>query len=194
MCDDIQVNIGVVGSSGRSTDDSNLFNKDHMTFMKNTIMDYINNLITNEGVLLKNILLISGGSAWADHTVVQLYLENKVKRIQLFIPAFYRSETLSYHYNFEGTKLNKLHKTFSEICGIDSLKEIDQAIKKGALIHKGTNFTQRNTMIANKSEHLLAFTFNDGNTPSRGGTYDTWNKSTIDNKFHISLNLMKIND
>jgi hypothetical protein len=134
---------------------------------------------------------VSGGSAWADHLAVRLYNESVIEKLILYIPSTFRTEEKMFNTNYDGARLNQLHKKFSEVCNIDSLNEIALAVKKGGQVVKGDNFHHRNTMIAKKCTHLVAFTFGI-DEPKKGGTYDTWVKTTQHNfKTHFSLATVK---
>ena len=139
---------------------------------------------------LKDITLISGGAAWADHVAVRLYLEGFVSKLILHLPCEWSNEAQYYDngdYDWgtnPGRTSNYYHSKFSQIIGINSLDEIDQAIKKGAeiCIHKG--FHERNNYVA-KCNCLIGFTWSNVS----GGTLDTWNKCSSQ-KYHIDLSIL----
>ena len=85
-----------------------------------------------------------------------------------------------------GQSSNELHKQFSDKIGEDSLGHIEAAITLGAKCNIHDGFQKRNTEVA-KSNYLLAFTWDEGSEPKKGGTVDTW-KKCFGKKIHICLN------
>jgi len=170
--------LAIIGTSGRNE----TLNPTHYEHMWDKAKEYIQSTFPNQ----TNLHVISGGSSWADHIAVRLYNEGVVDKLILYIPSTFRTEEELFNDNYDGKRLNQLHKLFSDECKINSLGEIASAIKKGAHVVKGNNFHHRNTMIANKSTHLIAFTFGL-NSPKKGGTNDTWTKTMHANKIHYSL-------
>ena len=119
-----------------------------------------------------------------------LYLAGKVPALTLHLPANWRSvdwpgyEETSANNN-PGKTANKLHRQFSKKLGSNTLASINNAFKRGAKCHVHNGFKLRNSAVAN-SEYLLAFTWNKGDVPKKGGTHDTWTKCS-GRKVHISL-------
>lgn len=135
------------------------------------------------------ISLVSGGAAWSDHVAVQLFLEGYVKKLTLHLPCEFKDgkyfETWDNWQN-PGKSANTYHTRFSDKLKRNTLEEIQKAIDLGAtvVVHKG--FYARNSKVA-LSSYLIAFSWSEGNTPTDGGTLDTWNKSKSKNKRHVSL-------
>jgi len=104
----------------------------------------------------------SGGAAWSDHLCVRAFLDGYLDALTLFLPAEFANRRFianpSVQFN-PGRTLNNYHGSFSEICGIDSLGEIAEAIKRGARIEVHHGFQRRNLEVANACTHMLAFTF-----------------------------------
>ena len=132
-----------------------------------------------------------------DHVAVTMYLEEKVSRLTLHMPAEWHSDDANprFHdnsnnniWNNPGRSANKLHKQFSAKIGEDSLKHLHSAKLMGAKFCKHDGFQARNTAVATASKYLIAFTWNDGDCPpGKGGTHDTWSKHKGRNKIHIPL-------
>jgi hypothetical protein len=123
--------------------------------------------------------LISGGAALSDHIAVRLFLDGDASKLVLNLPAEWTGhgfrETSS---KFDtGRTSNWYHSVFSKAVGIDSLRDIQLAIEKGATVKTGAGgFKERNTDVANESDSVLAFTFGNGAQLKDGGTKDTWDK------------------
>lgn len=105
-----------------------------------------------------------------------------------------------------GRTANYYHGRFSETLGVDSLGEISEAIRRGAVVHVYSGFHRRNLEIAAASTHLLAFTFGRCHEPEDllpddprfgdaaaaglkdGGTAHTWGECwNAEVKRHVSL-------
>lgn len=70
-------------------------------------------------------------------------------------------------------------KIFNELFLVLNNPSVKITVKKG--------FFARNSLIAKNCDHLIAFTFSNGESPTDGGTYDTWKKTSHKNKFHLNL-------
>ena len=175
--------LSVIGTAGRN-------NQDKLSIgLYYSMVEKCKDIIQNHfGLNPKNIVLVSGGAAWADHVVVDLFLSQYVTSALLYLPCKWDSEKKQYQNCKTGTTANHWHKKFSAITNKNSLEEIDDAIKKGLKMnieHHG--FLARNTLVA-KSEYMIAFSWSGTNEPEYGsGTADTWAKSNTGNKIHISL-------
>jgi hypothetical protein len=66
------------------------------------------------------------------------------------------------------------HRLFSQKCGIDSIEEIHQSIKIGAVLNVSQGLFARNDNIS-KSEKMIAFGFGE-KEPTSSGTKHTWKK------------------
>lgn len=173
------MHLAIIGSSGRNPIEKLKLNAESMEWMKSNIYVYIDQIMESDP---SKITLVSGGSSWADHVAVQLFLSGEFNALELYLPAEFDLVNKCYVNTTEGSRLNYLHTTLT-------LKELSEAIsnERTTTIVK-TGFHQRNTLIAINCDHLLAFTFGDGDRPQIGtGTMDTWNKCKHENKFHVSL-------
>lgn len=140
----------------------------------------------------KQIQLVSGGAAWADHLAVSLFLTGRYGGLKLYCPApfengaFKDTGVVDWIRNPGGT-LNYYHRSFSKRVQGDTLGQIGEAITKGAIIDSSSSgFHQRNSEVA-KSEIVLAFTWGK-DEPKSGGTGDTWRKvPSTSYKLHVSL-------
>lgn len=158
----------------------------HLDWIATNIKNYIENILEKE---LSEIILVSGGSAWADHVAIQLFLTKEFAGLELYLPSKFDFKQKKYVNTHEGRTLNTLHQECAEKTQINILEEIARAVTtKGAKIVIKRGFTQRNTLIAQNCDHLLAFTFNESNgEPATGGTLDTWKKTKHQNRVHFDL-------
>jgi hypothetical protein len=110
-----------------------------------------------------NILhAVSGGAAFADHLAVRAFLEGRVKSLTLFLPARFSGRSYVPNPRFRndpGSTSNEYHRAFSSACGVDSLAELSEAIRRGATVSVHEGFQTRNIEVANAVDHMLAFTF-----------------------------------
>jgi hypothetical protein len=130
--------------------------------------------------------LVSGGSAYADHVAVKLFLDKKVPHLRLFIPCEFENGTFTDKIvlrtplpaandkqSTPGKTLNYYHHLFQRKTNINSLTEIQIAKCEGAeILPCRGGFYGRNAMVA-KSDILLAMTFGEGNMVKESGTADT---------------------
>jgi hypothetical protein len=105
---------------------------------------------------------ISGGSVWADHIPLTLFLSKRVTKLTLHLPDKWDHQNKKFaEWHSPGKILNTLHKQFSEILGHNTLEDIDQAIKLGATYTVSPGFLSRNTLISNNSDELYVIIMKD---------------------------------
>lgn len=154
----MEATVAIIGSAGRQGDASYVSRQLYDLMFTETCR-----IIESWGI----VHAVSGGAAFADHLAVRAYLEGHVKSLRLFLPARFsgkafvpdpRSRTDA------GSVSNGYHRDFSSKCGIDSLAEIAEAIRKGATTSVHEGFQTRNIEVANAVDHMLAFTFGSATT------------------------------
>lgn len=139
-----------------------------------------------------NVVLISGGAAWSDHIAVDLFNEGRYPSLTLYLPAPWDFDKRRYKETNSACArvANRYHDGFSQATDRKTLREIDQAIMHSAIAIDYDGFVERNTVIANECQYLIAFTWAENETSIVGGTHDTWEKCKITSnkkKVHISL-------
>lgn len=185
-----KIKLAIVGVSGNDPLDKKKLCLEHMIYMTTTAMDYIKNVI---GTNPSEIILVSGGSAWADHVAVQLYLTGEFAGIELYLPSRFDIKQKKYINTHEGRKLNSLHAECQEKTGVNVFEELTKTVSRKAVkvtIQRG--FLARNTLISKNCDYLVAFTFNP-DSPQKGGTFDTWKKTTHKNKMNYDLSIVNTN-
>ena len=144
----------------------------------------------------RQVHLVSGGAAWADHVAISLYKLHPEARLTLHLPCpwdhahqkFLDSGERDFKLNPGGTS-NFYHREFSDKVGSDTLRGIHEVVSSGApevTIVEGKGLFERNAKVA-KSEVILAFTFGVGDTPKDGGTRYTWDLASHAERVHFSL-------
>lgn len=179
--------VSIIGTSGRSADPRSPELNLELYFKMFSRAEQLLNTLPE-----KQIQLISGGAAWADHLAVSLFLTGRYGGLKLYCPApfengqFKDTGVVDWIRNPGGT-LNYYHRLFSQKVGVSTLSQIGEAVSRGAVIDFScSSFHQRNGEVA-KSEIVLAFTWGK-DEPKSGGTGDTWKKiPTTSSKFHVSL-------
>jgi len=180
------ITVSIIGTSGRGC--LNAMNKKIYKKMIIKTKDIIENHFKLDP---KNICLVSGGAAWADHVVVKLYLDKYVSNALLYLPCQWNHVSGKYvdriqdHHNVAHIA-NQYHDLFSKKMKCNTLYEIQKAINQGLIINTSNyGFKNRNIEVA-KSDYLIAFTWNRV-IPQKGGTAHTWKNTTTPQKIHINL-------
>lgn len=175
--------VSICGSAGRN---NNHLKITPLLFEKlyNLFLFIINKIEINKG---EKINLLSGGAAFIDHIAVKLFLNFPDRfNLHLALPCNFHKNEFEY-YSSTGKTANYYHKLFSEQMSsqqkVNSLREISEAVEKGAAfsIHKG--FKARNSLIAN-CDYLLAAGFSSCPT---GGTKDTYDKCVKAKKIYFNI-------
>ncbi|MCA3264557.1 MAG: DUF4326 domain-containing protein [Azospirillum sp.] len=208
--------LAIVGTAGRK-EDADRLDARQWRLMLDTARAFVESLTTDAGAPD----LVSGGAAWSDHLAVALFLENPKLRLALELPAAFSGRYDAGEFRFAetnagrfdpGATANYYHRLFSakiarDIRGFDSLRQIAEAIEKGAEKRVYRGFKERN-LVVGKARVLLAFTFGgvSGTGPegSRidvfgtgvgaeaaglkdGGTAHTWDRAESICKIHVFL-------
>lgn len=138
-------------------------------------------------------VLVSGGAAWADHVAVWAYLNNLCKGLILHFPAPFNGTSFEGDYGTSGNACNYYHGLFSRQLKQSSMQHLQEAITKGAITTSqrvvggyGAMF-ERNKLVARDCDHMLAFTFGEGDIPADGGTKMTWDMAAGKERLHVSI-------
>ena len=178
------IRLAIIGSSGKNPLDLEKYSIDHFTFMTETINSYIKNTIQTE---LSNIILVSNGSAWADHVAVQLYLTRQYGGLELYLASKFDLKHSRYVNTHEGRSLNKLHQQCQEKTQINVLGELAKVqYRPNVKITVKRGFVARNTLVAHNCDHIITFTFSE--TVLDNIIVHTLNKVKHNNKYHAFLN------
>jgi|SRR6185369_13539530 len=174
--------LSIVGSAGRQEDASKLSRQ-----LFDDMVSRTSHVIQDWKLDPAHVVLVSGGSAFADHVAVRLFLAGKFASLELHLPCEWDSKKQRFNESDPaGHTLNQLHMAFSKAVGLDSLSDLAKAHAAGAKFIAWPGFHARNTQVA-KSSNLIAFTFASGKQPKSGsGTLDTWNKC-VGRKIHCPL-------
>lgn len=201
----VEITLSIIGTAGRE-DDIKKLSKSSYTAMCIVAEGLIKQLAESNYSITH---LVSGGSAWADHVAVRLFLDKKVPNLRLFIPCEFEDGMFidkvslrvplpavnDFSYT-PGQSLNHYHNLFSRALSIHSLTEIQLAKIEGAeILPCRGGFYGRNAMVA-KSDILLAMTFGNKNCVKDGGTADTVRRylcrvekeGFFNKSFHYNLN------
>ena len=180
--------LGVIGTAGRGGL--------HKLFSANR-MDSMVNAVCNIATKNKVTGLISGGAAFSDHVAVLVSWQLKL-HLTLALPCAYDmvngvyvdTGVRDFRTNPGGTA-NYYHRLMSQVTsGKYEVGQIKRLVEHGlATLEVYNGFFARNTVVAAKSNILVAFTFSSDanpNEPADGGTKDTWDKCS-GTKIHFRL-------
>ncbi len=190
--------VSIIGTAGRNEDGPKM-SADVFCRMCETAR----RVITVDWKLPPNaVRLVSGGSAWADHVAIRLYLDSVFNHcidekaappfagLTVYLPcALDRSnpkspravDTGSTDWQTNpGRVLNQLHAAFATKLGSTASPYADMIAAEAmgaALVSSAKGFHNRNSLVA-RSDFVLAFTWGTSpDYPKDGGTLDTWQKA-----------------
>ena len=177
-----KVKVAIIGTAGRKEDARKM-----SKYLFNRMVATAQEVMFTQFQLKKpEIVLVSGGSAWADHIAVRLWLESFAcptesdfyAGLKLYLPCQYSSTNDGiYFHDSTGATLNELHGAFtSKIAdGFNSRKDLLCAQTLGADFDCSYHgFLNRNFQVA-QSDYVVAFTWGDSDKrPKEGGTKHTW--------------------
>lgn len=200
------MSVAIIGTAGRKEDGEKLNLQKFDTMLLKSLGEILR-LTTVYN--LNNINLVSGGSAYADHIAVKLFLEELPHvlpplNLTLYLPDYFVNGEFVDRGSGDwktnpGKTLNYYHQLFQDKTGIKSLDQIENAIQKGAKVHIVPGLFERNTKVS-ETDSLIAFTFGNGRYVKPGGTSDTVSKyekrvrsKNLPNlSCHVDLNNMTI--
>jgi hypothetical protein len=177
------ITVGVIGTAGRG-EAGKVLSLGHWRWMCEDFRRRLEELGEKE-----EIVLVSGGAAWADHLAIAAMLDLVVSGVTVFAPCAWDLENEQYYDTGEtdsydwvtnpGPTANYYHELFSRVVGFDSLKQLDRLVKEELrfVYHPGNGFHERNGRIAEGCDVLLAYTLGTGSQPNDGGTLDTWKRA-----------------
>ncbi len=189
--------VSIVGSAGRGADAKKMNPALWDRMVENALSQIYIGWQLGPGVeLLKrheDIVIVSGGAAFADHVAISVHLQEPDTELRLWIPCEWDTEgacfaddgTRNWRKNPGGTA-NYYHRQFAKAMGLErnhTLKTLDKLRDCMSVKH---GFKPRNTEVA-KSDYLIAFTWGESDVPKDGGTKDTWDKATDATKIHFPL-------
>jgi len=186
-----KIRLAIIGTAGRSVDEKKLIGPIHFEFATRSVLTYI---MENLGLDPFDVILVSGGSAWMDHVAVNLYLSGGFGGLHLYLPSKFDPKQKKFVNTHEGRTLNELHTEFTNKMGsINSFDDLTKVASRGPKynirVEIKRGFLQRNTLIAQNCDHLLAFSFAPDSNSIAGGTKNTWDKTKHLNKTHFDLSL-----
>lgn len=185
--------VGIIGSAGRKQEGAKM-TKELFESMMSKAQEVIE---TTWKLKPEDVILVSGGAAWADHVAVRLFDSWKPAGLHLHLPCEFKQHQFedngkrSWQGN-AGKSANFYHHVFSKKLGASSLDELDDAMKCPNVTSKVyPGFFARNNVIADESDYLLAFSWTDlkskENEEGGGGTAYTWKRHKKPHKVNVVL-------
>jgi hypothetical protein len=194
--------LAIIGTAGRGTDAHKLSRQLYDAMYRRTL-DAMKEWGDRD--------LVSGGAAWADHLAVRAFLKGEAETLRLFLPARFAGGRYLGPPADAARTANHYHDEFSRALGIDTLSEIEEAVRRGAVVSSHPGFKTRNLEVAAAASHVLAFTFGAGREPAvaveadeafgsafdaglkDGGTAHTWAQAwRADAKLHVDLGWLSV--
>ena len=180
--------IGVIGSSGRGALAQRMSRPLYFA-MVNDAHQLLDQARIRDDEIVE---LVSGGSAWADHVAVSLYLKGVADSLTLYLPCGYDA----HQHKFIGPRgwlegdawvLNQRHDVFGLVMGRDPRLGIEDAVARGAqLVTVVGGFLGRNLEVG-RVDWLIAYTWDGTPEPQSPGTGHTWRHSGAARKTHRDL-------
>lgn len=177
--------VGIIGMAGRTPEEQTYC----CPLLWKRMLAHAKFVITKVWKLpVASIVLVSGGSAIADHVAVALFLQQELDHkqddqwprfagLQLYLPAPIQVTGQFDTTYATGRRLNQLHAYFSKFRKVDSFKELAQ-IREHTKVIPFDDFMSRNRAVAAQCSHLLAFPSQPSiDTMTRGGTSYTWRET-----------------
>lgn len=135
--------------------------------------------------------LVSGGAAWADHLAVEMFLRGRAAGLTLHFPAPFNGEKFVGPDQSAASAANFYHDRFSQVLRMNTRNQIAVAIERGAQWTAEPPAPGYAAMFARNRkvsacDGMLAYTFGEGDTPSDGGTKNTWDQCR-GIRVHVSL-------
>lgn len=176
------IKLAVIGSAARTFEDRRVLHQRYSTYPWVT---EVIRLLRERALDPSQVLLVSGGSAFADQVAVECFLMDHpflpegapFAGLLLHLPCPF-DPTLK---RFVGPRryadaLNELHDDFERTQGTSSLERLAEAIQRPnckVVVHPG-GFLDRDRAIA-EAHYMIAFSGSDGVAPTKGsGTEFTW--------------------
>ena len=176
--------IAIIGTAGR--DKNYPLSEAHWDFMCNMVRAEVE----------PDDHLISGGAAWADHVAVWAFRTGLVHSLSLHLPAPMLNGKYVGEFGTSGGAANYYHEKFSLAMGggpTDTLAQVANCIVRGVpyttqpVANGYAAMAQRNKLVADECDHLIAFTLGRGNVPADGGTKMTWDMARHAERMHLTL-------
>lgn len=180
--------VGIIGSAGRTTDDRARLSKPGLM---DEWVSKVEEYVASQGLTKSKVILVSGGSAYADHVAVMAFLKGGWGGLRLHLPV--RFDTTIGKFVGKTSKearvayaINVLHTHMLVATGIkvfQQLKEVHTQANATILTYDG--FLERDRAIAYESRYMIAFSGNGGGVPHpHSGTAYTWD--------HVSSDCIKV--
>lgn len=165
-------NLAIVGSAGRGEDGAKV-SLDLYASMVQKAKDTIQ-ILAGQDIQID--CLVSGGAAFADHVAVTLFLLRYVPRLVLYFPCGFDMDEAKFvdQRGDTGAIVNHYHRKFSQALSFDSMLQLKKAIETdNCEMTVKMGFKNRNSLVANAADAMLAMTFGSGPVVKNGGTSDT---------------------
>lgn len=179
------VHVGIIGTAGRDKAKRRLMTRAFYFAMYRDARERVR-AIREES----DVILVSGGAAWADHLAVSLFLKKQAEGLRLHLPTELGERGfVEQGFRSAGSISNYYHRLFAKAVKHSSIADLNDAVAAGAEVEVTPGFHARNRLVAAEAEILIAYTWGEGDEPADGGTKHTWDHAHLDpeHKIHVPL-------
>jgi hypothetical protein len=199
------VYVAIIGTAGRKEDGPKM-SKALLERMVAHATDVQHN---TWGLANEQVVLVSGGAAWADHVALLLYQRARsdgrhpYAGLEIFMPCKFISTHSTYRawdngWDWKvnpGWLVNKQHDSFSKAVGWTTMDDFklassDPLFRLDCSIH---GMHARDAAIARAAQRMLAMTWGTGPEPKPGGTLHTWKLCKLQAPFKKHTPLESLN-
>jgi hypothetical protein len=140
----------------------------------------VRDTVASWGLAPADVVLVSGGSSWADHVAILLFLDPELgfAGLELHLPCDFGDSAPRPRFDETrgacGARLNSLHRRFSSAVQRDTLRDLAAARARGAkfVVHPD-GFLARNKVIARTANYAVVLCASSV-LVVRSGTWHTW--------------------
>jgi hypothetical protein len=195
--------LAIIGTAGRGRDGARL-TPDLWAALQADAAWRVGRLLRDRRLESRDLVLVSGGAAGADHLAIRLWRAGAAGGLELHLPA--RLDAHGYDRGDPtGRSMNHFHWRFGARSGCRSLAELAAAVRAGAAVRVAAGRAARNAAVAAEAQAVLAYTFGGAKTVTarpgdpefadpaaagvaEPGTADTWARA-VDAavKLHVPL-------
>lgn len=149
--------LAIIGTAGRGRDGARL-TPDLWAALQADAAWRVGRLLRDRDLGARDLVLVSGGAAGADHLAVRLWRAGAAGGLELHLPARLNAQGYARD-DPTGRSMNQLHWRFRKRSGCDGLAELAAAVRDGASVRVAAGRPARNAAVAARAQAVLAYTF-----------------------------------
>lgn len=142
--------------------------------------------------------IIAAAFPGVHHAATRAYLRDEAPSLTLHAPAAFAGGrfTETDEPNCAGKLMNEVHREFSNHTGIDTLREIEIAMAKGARMEVHNDFRSAQMALGKSASQLLVYDVRssaDASAPEAGNLLEIWKESGADRKIIADYSKIEAN-